>query len=144
GNNKYIEYTYDATGAKLQQKMHDGENPVKRTDYVGGMVYENGQLQFIQHEEGRAVMVDNDGLSKLPEYQYHLKDHLGNVRLTFSATPDIETETATLETAHGEEEHATFLRYAETTKINSALFDHTNNGDTRYAVRLNGSESERI
>ena len=43
-----------------------------------------------------------------------------------------------------EEEHATFLRYAETTKINSALFDHTGSGDTHYAVRLNGSESERI
>src|SRR5690606_12894701 len=144
GNGKYIEYTYDATGTKLQQKVHDGQNPVKQTDYVGGMVYENGQLQCIQHGEGRIVMVDSDGLSKLPEYQYHLKDHLGNVRLTFSATPDIEVETATLETAHEEEEHATFLRYAETTKINSALFDHTNNGDTRYAVRLNGSESERI
>src|SRR5690606_12788604 len=34
GNNKYIEYTYDATGAKLQQKVHDGENPVKQTDYM--------------------------------------------------------------------------------------------------------------
>src|SRR5690606_16918695 len=31
GNGKYIEYTYDATGAKLQQKVHDGQNPVKRT-----------------------------------------------------------------------------------------------------------------
>src|SRR5690606_20140248 len=45
---------------------------------------------------------------------------------------------------HVEEEHATFLRYAETTKINSTLFDHTGSGDTHYAVRLNGSESERI
>src|SRR5690606_32196899 len=33
---------------------------------------------------------------------------------------------------------------AETTKINSTLFDHTGNGDTHYAIRLNGSENERI
>src|SRR5690606_27003689 len=124
GNNKYIEYTYDATGTKLRQEVHDGENPVKRTDYVGGMVYQDGQLQFVQHGEARIMMGDDQGLSKFPEYQYHLKDDLGNVRRTFSADRETESNTATLDTAHGEEESSTFLRYAETTKINSALFDH--------------------
>src|SRR5690554_6837467 len=90
------------------------------------------------------MMVDESGLSKLPEYQYHLKDHLGNVRLTFSAEPVTKSNTATLETIHEDDESATFLRYAETTKINSTLFDHTGNGDTHYAIRLNGSENERI
>ena len=66
------------------------------------------------------------------------------MRLTFSASPDIESNTATLETVHEEEEYANFLRYTETTKINSNLFDHTGNDDTHYAIRLNGSANERI
>jgi hypothetical protein len=32
-----------------------------------------------------------------PEYQYHLKDHLGNVRLTFTAKKKTEVFKATME-----------------------------------------------
>ena len=142
-NSMHIEYGYDATGTKLWQTVYDGGNPESQIDYIGAMVYEDGQLQFIHHDEGRAVMVDSEGLSKLPEYQYHLKDHLGNVRLTFTASPETESGTATLEPVHGNDERAAFLRYDETTKINAALFDHTGNGDTHYAIRLNGTANER-
>lgn len=72
-----------------------------------------------------------------------MKDHLGNVRTTFT-TKEEETETsvATLETAKEDEERAKFLKYDDVRKVNHALFDHTNSGNTKYAIRLTGTERE--
>ncbi|MTI24408.1 RHS repeat domain-containing protein, partial [Fulvivirga kasyanovii] len=81
---KYIKYIYDATGVKLAQEVYDaGDSLVKRTDYMGEFIYENGELQLIQHEEGRIVKGEGNSF----DYQYHLKDHLGNTRLTFTTKP---------------------------------------------------------
>ena len=96
-------------------------------------------LQFIQHEEGRIVMT---GAS--PEYQYHIKDHLGNVRTTFTMKHTTEDAIATLETANQSAEQSKFLRYAMSKRVNSILFDHTNGAATGYSVRLNGTTNERI
>ncbi|MEQ9403976.1 MAG: DUF6443 domain-containing protein [Cyclobacteriaceae bacterium] len=81
-----IEYLYDAAGIKLQQKVFDGATLAKTTDYVGEFIYETigtgtRKLQLIQHEEGRLIY---DDYGHAWDYQYHLKDHLGNTRLTFS------------------------------------------------------------
>ncbi len=78
-----------------------------------------------------------------PEYQYHLKDHLGNVRVTFTTKEEQEANTATLETENQTEERAEFLYYDDTRKINSALFDHTGLAATQYALRLNGTANEK-
>ncbi|WP_026135751.1 RHS repeat-associated core domain-containing protein [Nafulsella turpanensis] len=137
-----ITYTYDAAGIKLSQLVEkEGEEP-KLTEYIGGIVYENGQLQFIQHEEGRVVY--NNREDNPFEYQYHLKDHLGNVRTSFTSRDKVDEATATMETAHEEEEWSQFLHYEEVTKINSELFDHTNEGSTFYSMRLSGTEREQI
>ena len=77
----YIAYLYDAAGVKLQQKVYKDGALEKTTDYVSSFIYEDGTLQFVQNEHGR-VVPKNGGW----DYQYHLKDHLGNVRLTFSTT----------------------------------------------------------
>jgi len=73
-----------------------------------------------------------------PEYQYFLKDHLGNVRLTFTSQPQTESATATMEAANATAEAGKFLYYSEAIKVNHALWDHTNLGATRYATRLTG------
>jgi RHS repeat-associated protein len=83
----YVEYVYDAAGIKQAQIVH--ENGAERTtEYEGEYIYntENDvtELELIQHEEGRITY--NNSTSKY-EYQYHLKDHLGNVRLTFTSDP---------------------------------------------------------
>jgi hypothetical protein len=78
-----------------------------------------------------------------PEYQYHLKDHLGNVRVTFTSKDETESATATLETANMNAEQAKFLRYANARRIQSSLFDRTNGASTGYAQRLNGSANEK-
>lgn len=63
-------YTYDATGRKLRKTLGSAV-----TDYVDGIQYKNGVLEFIQTEEGRILP---NGSSFV--YEYFLTDHLGNTR----------------------------------------------------------------
>ncbi|MEJ1239602.1 DUF6695 family protein [Chryseolinea sp. T2] len=79
-----------------------------------------------------------------PEYQYHLKDHLGNIRVTFTSRDETESATATLETANMNAEQAKFLRYQNVKRVQSTLFDRTNGASTGYAQRLNGSTNEKF
>ncbi len=62
--------------------------------YVGEFFYENDTLKFIQNEEGRVVV---DVVNNELDYQYHLKDHLGNTRVTYSTTPESYVVKATME-----------------------------------------------
>ena len=109
GAGKYITYLYDAAacpsvsrlvgsrrGIKLQQKVYENNALKKTTDYSGPFIYENDTLQFIQHDEGRIIPGLDPGSPY--EYQYNLKDHLGNVRLTFTTQPNTLSFTATMET----------------------------------------------
>jgi RHS repeat-associated protein len=142
-----IIYTYDASGRKLRQQVYNTTGALtKTTDYDGEYIYQNDTLKFINHEEGRVIMNVPPGGSAPtpPEYQYHLKDHLGNVRLTFTTTPLTDVNTATYEDANINVEQNKFLRYANARRINAAIFDHTNGNSTTtgYSERLNGSANE--
>ncbi|MDA9316698.1 DUF6443 domain-containing protein, partial [Polaribacter sp.] len=75
---KAIEYVYDASGVKLSKKVHHGLERTT-TGYAGNFVYENNELQFFNHAEG--YVKNNDGKFT---YIYQYKDHLGNVRLSYS------------------------------------------------------------
>jgi len=103
-NGDYITYLYDAAGIKLSQTVVEDGNPVKTTDYVGEFIYEdlhdgNGsQLQLVQHAEGRLTPLLG-GAGGGFDYQYHLKDHLGNTRVTFSTTPENYEMVAEMENA---------------------------------------------
>ena len=72
-----------------------------------------------------------------------MKDHLGNVRLTFTTQQVTVSETATLETANATTEQSQFLRYNNAKRVNSIIFDKTNGATTGYAERLNGSANEK-
>ncbi|MBE9585978.1 putative Ig domain-containing protein [Mucilaginibacter sp. JRF] len=65
-----VTYTYDATGAKVRT---EGE---ETRQYVDGIEYKGGSLEFVSNEEGRAVVNGTAAYS----YDYLLKDHLGNTR----------------------------------------------------------------
>jgi RHS repeat-associated protein len=136
GSTNYIVYTYDATGRKLKQQVF-GTTP-KTTDYVGEYIYQNDTLQFVNHEEGRVVM-----MGATPEYQYHLKDHLGNVRTTFTTIQTTDVNTGTYEPANQTVESSKFLRYSTAKLVNAAIFDHTNGSSAGYSERLNGSTNEK-
>lgn len=75
---KFIEYTYDAVGIKLQKTVTDGST-VTTTQYDNGFVYKNNVLQYFPHSEGYVEHVSSGNYS----YIYQYKDHLGNIRLSY-------------------------------------------------------------
>ncbi len=77
GSNNHINYLYDIAGTKLQQTVYDEGSIGKVTDYVGSFVYENKELSYILTDNGR-LMPNGSGF----DYEYYIKDHLGNVRAT--------------------------------------------------------------
>ncbi|HEY8934240.1 MAG TPA: hypothetical protein VIM65_03435, partial [Cyclobacteriaceae bacterium] len=114
--NEKIIYTYDANGSKLMQQVYNAAGTViKTTEYVGEFIYQGDTLQFINHDEGRIIMKLASGQANSAgayEYQYNLKDHLGNVRVTFTTKPLVtQTITATFETSAQSTEASNFLHY---------------------------------
>jgi len=106
GNEKgTITYIYDASGIKLEKRVHDNTNaaaPDKATTYMGSMVYEQNQLQFMSHEEGR-TRLKTEGSQTTYINDYFIKDHLGNVRMVLtdeeeqSAYPAASLEAASVD-----------------------------------------------
>ena len=72
-----LSYTYDGAGNKLKRSSNG-----VTTDYVDGIQYSAGSIQSIQTETG---IVLKSGTNYI--YEYHLTDHLGNVRYTFYRNP---------------------------------------------------------
>jgi RHS repeat-associated protein len=80
-----VAYVYDAAGRKLRKLSTTG-GIVSITEYIGGIQYEytgsTPVLAFIQTEAGRARKSGT-----VYKYEYDLKDHLGNTRLTTTWDP---------------------------------------------------------
>ncbi len=84
-----IEYKYDATGVKIEKCLTKKDVKIF-TKYAGNFVYQKNtnpgapnapdQLQFFNHPEGY-IEQENDGSFS---YIYQYKDHLGNIRLSYS------------------------------------------------------------
>jgi RHS repeat-associated protein len=99
---------------------------------------------------GQMLYINEVEISKIetaaPEYQYHLKDYLGNVRVTFTTKQEVDADTATLESVHADAEQANFLRYDNARIVANHLFDHTNGSApgtaSGGAQRLNGRGNE--
>lgn len=71
-----IQYCYDAGGNKLKKIVTDSSK-VTTTIYMFGN-YVNDTLQYFPHEEGRVRVKAADTSF---QFDYFLKDHLGNVRM---------------------------------------------------------------
>jgi hypothetical protein len=80
-----ILYLYDAAGNKLRKITRMDYEPIHSIDYCGNFIYQDGQLQYILNPEGRVLIDSNDC-----EYQYFLKDHPGNTRITFNENGSTE------------------------------------------------------
>lgn len=144
-------YIYNAEGIKLGEENYKpgSETPDSKVAFIGPFVYENDTLKYIQHNEGRIVV---PGPASEPlEYQYQMKDHLGNVRLTFTTKQEADTLKATMEDT-GEasyanprvQEMAVFNNLFETEIRNvSQWLNHTSNSNG-YAVYLDGSDERTI
>lgn len=102
-NKGSIQYTYDAGGNKLEKAITDNTNNTtvnKRTTYIGPFVYENNEIKFFSHEEGRIRVEMIQGQPSNPSFvlDYFVKDHLGNVRMVLTEQQQQQTyPMATLE-----------------------------------------------
>lgn len=76
-----------------------------------------------------------------PEYQYNLKDHLGNVRMTFTSAPEADSVLGTLETPNLGVEQGQFLRYENARRVSSFLLDHTGDGASSTTIYSNDFSS---
>jgi RHS repeat-associated protein len=104
-----LSYTYNAAGEKLKK-----QNGGTITDYVDGIQYTNGSIDFIQTEEGIAR-----NSSGSYSYEYNLSDHLGNVRATFYKNPN----TGQLEVLQRDDYYAFGLRKVATGGTNKYLYN---------------------
>lgn len=122
-----ITYTYDAAGNKLSKVINENIAVFTAYYYIGAFVYKkswteydpvscNGcfvdpswqiilplQPELILHEEGRIRLKNIDENYHLAagnasyQYDYFMKDHLGNVRLVITAEQQTDIYAATLE-----------------------------------------------
>jgi RHS repeat-associated protein len=94
-NGKVIEYVYDATSVRHQKLIKPGTGsvtPEYTENYVGNVQYYNNQLQFALTDEGRIV---KNGANY--DYEYFIKDHQGNTRITFGHMNETKVSKATME-----------------------------------------------
>jgi RHS repeat-associated protein len=123
--------SYAATGQKIRQQVFEANGVLKKkNDYNNHILFVNDSLKEVQHEEGMMIPLAN---SASFVYEYHLRDHLGNIRSELTSVPGVASSIADFE-GQG---------YDNARRVNSILFDHTRKGATHFAQRLNGSGNEK-
>lgn len=151
-----ISYLYTASGAKVAkvagaQDIYE-EYTGTSTYYAGGYMYEQPvgrhntptapvALRFAHMPEGRLLyspIVEADSYHW--KYEYHLKDHLGNLRFAFRAEgSETQQIAAGMEQANAAREEEQFEHVAET-RFQDAL--HARTGT--YVAKLNAREGRRL
>ncbi|WP_040496285.1 DUF6443 domain-containing protein [Fulvivirga imtechensis] len=118
-----ITNTYDATGTQLSKVVTKDGQTIRSTDYIGSIQYENAELAFVLHNEGRAI-----NKSDKYEYEYFMTDHVGNTRLTFGMLSEVNVYKATMEEELASQEESDFLNVAATRSgaaLNSQVLNTT-------------------
>lgn len=130
-----IHFTYDGVGTKLRKEVIKHGSIEKTIDYVGDAAYEDGNISYTGMPEGRVVF---NHQSSIWEYEFHLKDHLGNLRLAFKRFPAL-IEEVTAEQVNASREEASFDYVAETRQLDMM---HARTG--QYSARLNAQQNRPI
>jgi len=144
-----ITYTYDAGGNKLLKTTVDNTTTPSKTTttlYLGGIVYQNDTLQFISHEEGRsrwALHKYVNGTSGYGfEYDYFLKDHLGNTRMVLTQEKDTAKYMATMEAAYRTTENQLFYNIPQSSYPRASVSGYPTDNTTSpndSLAKVNGS-----
>ncbi len=109
-NKGTIEYVYDAGGSKLKKITTEGSK-ITTTLYAFGN-YVNDTLQYLPQEEGR-IRYNLD--SNRFEFDYFIKDHLGNVRMMLTEANKTDAyPAASLETAQSTVEESIYYNLSTT------------------------------
>ncbi|WP_142785723.1 DUF6443 domain-containing protein [Changchengzhania lutea] len=130
--NGTIQYFYDATGKKLKKIITEG-SVVKTIEYAGKYIYENNVLKFFSHAEGYAEPDGSGGF----DYVYQYKDHLGNIRLSYSDI-DGNGSVANSEIVEENNYYPFGLKHKGYNSIVSA-----NTNDVANKFKFNGKEQEK-
>jgi len=104
GAGKYTKTFYTTSGQKLRVEEWLNGLSAKCTDYIGAFVYENNKLAYIINSTGRIVITQSTTKAVTPPIppnpyfsyirEYYIKDHLGNVCVTFNQNGVVLQETA--------------------------------------------------
>ena len=134
--NKRIEFAYTWTGEKLSKKVYENNTLLSTSHYLGAFLHDGTQVNQIMSSEGRIVR-ENNATTQQVQYipEHHLKDHLGNTRLTFRPGTE-ELYLATMETENNSVESRQFANLD--TRVTSTAANETNNGNE--AARLNNTK----
>jgi RHS repeat-associated protein len=92
----YISTVYDASGNKWQWQVTTGGSVTKTVKYIGGVVYLNNVPQFIPIEGGRILSPQASGAGAWA-FEYHYRDHLGNLRVAFRQMAPVPPASTSLE-----------------------------------------------
>jgi RHS repeat-associated protein len=142
-NKGTITYIYDASGMKLKKIIEENGQPLKTILYLGGAVYENDELQFFQMSEGRLRFgkhYKENGESELQfNYDYFIKDHLGNTRVVITEEQRTAKYAATIETSNRTKEEALFSNIPNTATLTPAFYPVDTNVTNlnQFVSRLN-------
>ncbi len=109
-----IAYTYDASGTVVRKETTT--TATKNEYYVDGFVYEYSpgfaELRSVPTPEGRAVVLPESPNQLV--YEYHLRDHLGNLRVAFRTQGAEELKLTSEDPAAEEGPYPKFRRVAAT------------------------------
>jgi len=132
-----IANVYDANGSLLKKTIiNHGHTTTLR--YWGPFTFANDSLQYVLHQEGRAVWETDS--SKF-EYDYFVKDHLGNVRTV--VTPSLSNNhgyIATHEVSAEAAEERVFVNIPEVQADKPGSIDSVD----AMAAKLNASTDHRV
>lgn len=145
-----ITYIYDATGVKLAKTVVDNTvtpGVINKTVYLGEAVYLNDQLQYIGNAEGQTRWAFHKYLNGTSaygyEYDYFVKDHLGNTRVVLTQQKDSAQYMATMETANRTTEDALFYNIdAAAYPVSSIPGTYPTDNTTspnNYVAKVNGT-----
>jgi len=102
-NSNKINYIYTANGTKLEKEvtqLNGNTTQTSTTQYAAGMIYKDGDLEFFAQPEGYVQFYYGPGGKASYSYVYQYKDHLGNIRLSYSDSDgngSIDTSTEIVE-----------------------------------------------
>ena len=139
-----INYLYNGEGKKLAKTVTNGSS-VTVTDYLAGNQYTNGVLDFFPTSEGY-VKSTVAGSTTSYNYVFNYKDHLGNVRLSYTLDP-ADNVVKIMEENHYYPFGLKHNGYSPTQKIfamstppHVVLTPVLNSADATYKYKYNGKE----
>lgn len=80
-----VKYIYSATGVKLCKEVTVNDTVREQRYYCSTFEYDSTGLSLIHHEEG-IVEISGSTSAKTYNYEYFLRDHLGNTRIVINST----------------------------------------------------------